>query len=93
MLSLPITQDAWLSIHMGQFLSEGKERGWLVPALQTCTSTASLHHKTVSKEEEEVQGDVSSSSSSNLVYFQHLSYYGQSWLSSWYTFEEGISIE
>lgn len=66
---------------MGQFLSEGKDRGCLVPALQTCTSTASLHHKAVSKEEE-VQGDVSSSSSSNLVYFQHLSYYGQSWLSS-----------
>lgn len=63
---------------MGQFLSEGKDRGCLVPALQTCTSTASLHHKAVSKEEGEVQGDVSSSSSSNLVYFQHLSYYGQS---------------
>ena len=82
MLSLPITQKAGLSIHMGQFLSEGKDPGRLVPALQKSTSSDSLQHKAARKEEGEVQGVVSSSSSSNLVYFQHLSYYGQSWLSS-----------
>lgn len=76
MHSLPITQEACLSIHLGQSLLEGKDPGCLVPALQTSTGIASLHPKAaVRKEEGEVQWVDSSSSRPNLVYFQHLSYY------------------